>query len=371
MTAAVESLRRIISTRRSDHFTYVADAVGDFPLSRANYIYVFDTYGNQFLDLSAGDGVMVLGHQNPAVQDAVTHHLTSHQHTARSGEHVSDRVTAYAKALSKTFTDTLMYGGEGMRLDEKIPKQVLFCSSETEAHRAAKEMARKFTGRNGHPDEGPIPFWTFAMVGPDLVPGEQDKIRLQVDKAERAGAMVIVDETRTGFGRTGSLWAHEQYGIDPDITVLGGAGGGGFPFGAVVAGAHLFEALKPTGRLFGGSSVICQAGLATLEQITGPLLEHVRDVGHIFTDGVAELRAQFPDLIAGSRGLGLLQGLTLTSPGVAQKFHREAQAAGMLVRPPVDGRVIPITPPLVISEAEMHRLIDLISSVCLDWTEPL
>ncbi len=94
---------------------------------------------------------------------------------------------------------------------------------------------------------------------------------------------MIIDETRTGYGLTGVLWAQQLYGIEADITVLGGAGGGCFPFGAVVAPSLYFDGCRPASRQ-AGNPVICAAGKATLDQLTPTLLEHVTDVGIVLGD---------------------------------------------------------------------------------------
>lgn len=384
--ASKDILRRLISDQATDHFTYLADAVGNFALGRADLYYVFDVYGNKYLDLSAGDGTMVIGHSHPEVASAVENHLQHHAHTARSGMHVSPKVSQYAKALSATFPKD----------PEGAPQQVLFCASDIEARLHAVALARAVTGRRtivslaGQPPppsnvadvivEGTAPdsdrlidaaAVMCELINFDMSPVEQVWARMLTETAERAGAAVIIDETRTGYGRTGSMWAHEQWGIDPDITILGGAGGGGFPFGAVVSRADLFAAYAPVQRLFGASPVICQAGLITLGKLTPLLLEHVVDAGHLLTDSLTELRNQFPDLIAGHCGIGLAHGLILSTPEAATRFFQDVLAQGLLVRPPIHGRVIPITPPLVTPEGELRRAVDAMASVCLDWTEPL
>lgn len=374
-----EVLARIVADQHVEHFTYLADAAGDFPAGRAEAAYVFDVYGNQFLDLSAGDGVMVLGHRNETVIEAVITQLRQHQHTAPSGAHISVMVARYAKALSASFPDV---DGE--------PQQVLFCTTDAEAREVAARMAKAITGRTLIADLGltpdeqrmsiithPYASWAaiaavrLELIGSDMTPMDASWARMAAEKAETMEAVVIVDETATGYGRTGSLWAHQPYGIDPTITVLGGAGGGGFPFGAVVSSRANFAAYTPPQRLFGASPVICCAGWSVLDQITPELCAHVRTTGRIFATGMVELVGQFPDLIQGSRGMGLAQGISFCSPAVASWFQRAAPTAGLLVRAPVCERIIPVTPPLIISEAEMRRTVDLVASVCLDWTGPL
>lgn len=366
-----EFLQSLADARRGEHYAYVADAVSDLILDRADVVYVFDLFGNKFLDLSAGDGVMATGHRNALVIDAVTDHIKHHQQTARSGEHVSGKVTEYAKAISDTFA-----------MRDGVPQQVLFCASPDEAMTEAVALAKAVTDRmmtvhlstdrlqvvlGSGTDTAAV---VLELFGPDMVPMDQGWARNVAERAQATGSLVIADERRTGFGRTGSMWAFEQYGLDPDITVLGGAGGGGFPFGAVVAPKHYFDAHRPPQRLFGASPVVCAAGLAVLEQITEPLLEHVKDCGHVFTEAATELAAQFPDIIVGSTGRGLAQAVLCRDEDTAVRFFAEAVRHGLLLRPP-QGRAITVTPPLVISESEVRWAVDLMASACLDWVDPL
>jgi acetylornithine aminotransferase len=381
--SAEDALTRVLSDQRADHFTYLADAVTDFAVSRADLIYVFDAYGNKFLDLSAGDGVMVTGHGNVPVIGAIHEQLVNYGHTARSGEHVMAFVSEYAKALSATFPEA-----------DGAPQQVLFCASPLEARLHAVRLAAAVTGRDAvvsvasqpgaldrsslqiaeNVDEdvpwGTIAAFVLELVDPDLRQLDEGWVRLTTERAERRGTQVIVDESRTGYGRTGSLWCHQQYGLDPAITVLGGAGGGGLPFGAVVASHRAFEAYPVPARLFGATAAICRAGSVVLSQLTPMLLEHVVDCGHVFDEAVTELYHQFPDIVTGSHGLGLSKGLVCATEDAAQRFFAGCVGHSLLLRPPV-GRTLTITPPLVISESELRHAVDVMASVALDWTEPL
>ena len=375
MTNPVDTLAEIVATACAEHTTYVADAAGSFPVGRAALGYVFDTYGTQYLDLSAGEGVMVLGHTDSSVVEGTYAQLHHHVHTARSGEHVTTAVTAYAKAISKTFPQV-----------DGAPQQVLFCTTPKEARGHAMSLAQAVTVHVGlttttgiltNPrsslfDIGDVETAALLvdLVLPDITPIEAPWVKMATEKAHAAGSLVIVDETVTGYGRTGALWAHQSYGIDPTITVLGGAGGGGLPFGAVVAPAALFASWRPPQRLFGASAVICQAGRITLERITPALLENATEVGHAFAEGIGQLVGQFGDLIVGQRGVGLLRGIVFTSESAAAWFHLQARGAGLLMRMPL-GCVIPVTPPLTIPESEMARAVDLFAGVCLDWPGPL
>jgi 4-aminobutyrate aminotransferase-like enzyme len=210
----------------------------------------------------------------------------------------------------------------------------------------------------------------LRMAGP--VDGRLvDPTRLlqQVADARANGALIIADETLTGFGRTGMAWGHHRWDFTPDITVIGGAGGGGFPFGAVVAPAEYFtEELRSNWHPLrqAGNPAICAAGAATLKAIDAPLLTHVQDAYGGFNAGLQELQEQFPQLITGHSGVGLLHFLQFDNPAEAQQFVHACWERGLLLTP-TRSKTIVLTPPLIASELELRRGVDLMASACLEW----
>jgi len=229
------------------------------------------------------------------------------------------------------------------------------------------------------------PLEQYAGVILELVQGEagcipmdKDWIQQLVQRVQSAGGVVIIDEVQTGYGRTGTFLAQEQYGVDADITCLGKAGGGGLPFGAVVSSRENFEKLQSPAlshlSTFGGNPLVMAAGLATLEQIDGMLLEHVVDAGHKLEDGIASLANQFPEIVVGQRGLGLMRGLILKDPSLTEPFYLLARQKGLILHFKLNaGNCLRMSPPLIISEREIGRAVDIMADVCLDlegWESP-
>src|SRR5690606_31368400 len=148
----------------------------------------------------------------------------------------------------------------------------------------------------------------------------------------RHGALLILDEVQTGIGRTGKMYAHQAFGITPDVMTLAKGLGAGLPIGAVLATGHAADLFTPGmhGTTFGGNPVSAAAALAALRTIAEDgLLDHVESVGKRLSDGIAVL--EHP-LIADVRGAGLLIGIGLTHP-VAPQVEARARAAGYLVNP--------------------------------------
>jgi acetylornithine aminotransferase len=171
----------------------------------------------------------------------------------------------------------------------------------------------------------------------------------------RAGALLILDEVQTGIGRTGKMFAHQSFGITPDVITLAKGLGAGLPIGAVLATGAAAELFTPGmhGTTFGGNPVCAAAALAVLRTLEDDgLLEHVESVGKRLSDGIAVL--EHP-LIADVRGAGLLIGIGLTAP-VAPRVEAHARAAGYLVNP-AKPDVIRLAPPLVLTETQADNLV--------------
>ncbi|HET7483753.1 MAG TPA: aminotransferase class III-fold pyridoxal phosphate-dependent enzyme, partial [Solirubrobacterales bacterium] len=194
------------------------------------------------------------------------------------------------------------------------------------------------------------------------------------DLCRERGWLLILDESGTGFGRTGETFACEAFGVEPDVVVLGNGLGGGFPASAVCAGSSLWEACAlPDPPAVGGGKwdgpLACAAGGAALEIVTEPgFLGQVRSVGAHAARRLREL-ADASLRIARPRGIGLALGFDLVEPesgGVAgwtecEAVFRACRNRGVLIA--VTTSRVGLTPPLAISREEVDRLFDVIAEV--------
>lgn len=190
---------------------------------------------------------------------------------------------------------------------------------------------------------------------------------------ERGWALVL-DELITGFGRTGTLFGFEEFGVVPDILILGKGIGGGIPLSAVCAAKSTWDdsALAPpaaTSSSFGGNPLACAAGMATLEVLTDPeFIAHVRTVSALGADRLRDL-AGASDRVAWPRGLGLMTGFDLVDPATGSlaseqecfEVFRACRDRGLLIL--ADVPRVRISPSLTISEAEIHELFDILAEV--------
>ncbi|MBE0691033.1 MAG: aminotransferase class III-fold pyridoxal phosphate-dependent enzyme, partial [Anaerolineae bacterium] len=290
--------------------------------------------------------------------------------------------------------------------------RVFLCNSGAEANEAAIKFARLATGRTGivatmrgfHgrtmgalsttwdktyrepfapliPDVSFVPYNNIerlsaavtdqtAAILLEVVQGEggvhpaQDGYLQAVQAlAHERGALLIVDEVQTGFGRTGYLFAHQHDGIQPDLLTVAKSMGGGIPMGACLIGERV-GALPPAshGSTFGGNPLACAGGLAVLETLeNGDLIARTRDLG-------AQLLAHFSERLPEQtvrevRGRGLMIGIELR--GKVAPVLRALQARGVIALP-AGSTVLRLLPPLIIEEDDLWRAAAIVQEVLSD-----
>lgn len=357
-------------------------------LTRGEGAYVWDADGNRYLDLLTGIAVNALGHAHPAIVAAVTEQIGKIGHTSNL------YINEPALKLAERLLDLSGVDGDG---------RVLFCNSGAEANEAALKLSRRtgrtkvvatdggFHGRTmgalaltGQPKKREpfeplvpgvvhIPFGDVAALEAAVdddtaafvvepIQGENGVVvppegYLQAARRITAehGALLVLDEVQTGVGRLGTWFAFQQVGIVPDVITLAKGLGGGLPLGACIAVGAAKDLFEPGhhGTTFGGNPVCCAAALAVLDTIAADgLLEHTAAVGKEIATGVEAL--DHP-LVAGVRGAGLLIGIMLRE-AVSARTAAAAQRAGYLINP-IQPDVIRLAPPLVLDEADAHRLV--------------
>jgi len=305
----------------------------DFPLALefecAEGIYMYDKAGKGYVDLISGIGVSNVGHRHPKVVEAIHNQVDKYLHLMVYGEYVQSPQVLLAEALYKTLVDSA-----GIK---PVLDNVYFTNSGTEAVEGAMKLAKRFTGRqeiiscfNAYhgatqgalsmsgsenfkrnfrpllPETKQINHGNFediqkitertAAIFIEVIGGESgvrvpdkeyfEELRKQCDLT---GTLLIVDEIQTGFGRTGTFWAFEQYGFYPDVLLCAKGMGGGMPIGAFIANQNVMGVFKNNPILghittFGGHPVSCAASLATLNVILEEnLLDKVNEKAQLFT----------------------------------------------------------------------------------------
>lgn len=379
--AARKVVEDAIRSRTDEQKTYLAATVAaPLPVARADLIYLWDEHNTRYLDwASLGNPV---GHQHPIITGAVAEHPRYYGHTAPQGRHSLRWPVQYAKDLSAQFT------GQG-----EAPKKVLFTEGEREAVLQAVRLAQgTATGsavltvggdydwlpcaRNYYPpvfdpadaDWGRAYALLLNLADPQAHTMRPGAARRWILAAREAGKPVIVDESVTGFGRLGRMWGFEATGLVPDIIVLGGPAGGGYPLGAVVASPEIFEGTTIDVSGQAGNPVACCAGAATLTAINLGTLEYMSESDKVLSGGLDSLLSQFPHHLFGHHGWGHFRGLRLETFEKAERFVADALAEGLYLAPPA-GNTVTLAPVLITSSGEISRTIDIMASVLLSWDE--
>ena len=178
------------------------------------------------------------------------------------------------------------------------------------------------------------------------------------EACDATGALLVFDEVQTGMGRTGSLWAHEQLPVRPDVMTSAKALGGGLPVGAVVTTPALGDVFEPGdhGSTFAGGPVGAAAALAAFDVLgEADLLASVRSTGEHFADGLRSL-----DGVADVRGRGLMVGADARRGPRRGGRRDRCLDAGLVINSP-GPRMLRFLPPLIVGEAEVDECLAILA----------
>ncbi|KAK9863802.1 hypothetical protein WJX84_000809 [Apatococcus fuscideae] len=180
---------------------------------------------------------------------------------------------------------------------------------------------------------------------------------------DEAGALLIFDEIQCGLGRTGKLWAHEYFGVQPDMMTLAKPLAGGLPIGAVLLKQKIADVMAPGdhGSTFAGNPLVCAAGEAVLDVLLAPgFLQAVHDNGVALRHGLREKLGSNPH-VKEVRGLGLISGIQLDVP--AGPVVAAALEAGLIVITAGKGDVVRMVPPLIVTQEDVQKCVDILAEV--------
>lgn len=308
------------------HVAQTSPAPIGIEMVKADGIYLYGADGKQYIDGISGFSVANIGHSNPKVVDAVKQQAEQYMHLIVYGEFIQQPQVAYAKMLTDYLPESL--------------NCVYFTNSGAEATEGAMKLAKRVTGRTKiiafnksyhgstqgalsvmgdeywrnayrpllpevyHYDYGSVAAVqaiddSVACVIMEAVQAEagvkaptKEWIQAILEKCNQHCVLLIIDEIQSGFGRTGTLWAFEQFNIVPDILLLGKALGGGMPMGAFIAHQSLMHTLTNNPVLghittFGGHPVACAAGKAAFEFLLNEqLIDAVKSKGDLLRNNI-------------------------------------------------------------------------------------
>ncbi len=381
---------------------YLMDTYARYPLAlaRGQGTKVYDVEGREYLDFLAGVAVNVLGHCHPKITLALQQQAQHLIHT--SNLFYTEPQVKLAKVL----------------VDHSFADKVFFCNSGAEANEAAIKLARRWA----HAKDGAGRYEIVSMLNSfhgrtlaTLTATGQDKVQkgfeplpegfryvpfndvealsnavtartagilVEViqgeggvrvatpaflkacrDISRERGALLMLDEVQTGIGRTGRLFAYEHFGITPDVMTLAKGLGGGVPIGACLATDDVAKAFTPGSHAstFGGNPLVCAAALAVLEVILEDrdILGQCARSGEYFMKSLQELQGRCP-AVTDVRGLGLLIGVEVTLD--ARELVHDLRKRGILVNATSE-RVLRFAPPLIVTQAEIDRVVVTLGDV--------
>lgn len=376
--------------------TYKRDGA---PLTEGKGAYLYDADGDKYLDFGTGIAVNSLGHAHPALIKTLREQGKMLLHS--SNLYFSQTQIALAKLLlKKSFGD-----------------RVFFCNSGTEANEAAIKFSRKwakkisddryhvlsFTGgfhgrtygalsataqEKFHAGFEPIlegfHYATFndientkklldqnsfaaVIVEPvqgegGIIPATKEFLQFLREYTQQNSIALIFDEIQCGMGRTGTLWAYEQYKVIPDMMTLAKPVGGGLPLGVVICKEDIALALSPGdhGTTFGGNPVACALGTTTLDIISQkPFLKEVKLKGEYLKKKLNALKKKLEN-IQEIRGNGLLVGIQLNEDPLP--FINKCKQQGLLVVK-AGQNTIRMLPPLIVKTKEIDKAVTILENV--------
>ncbi|MDP2105046.1 MAG: aspartate aminotransferase family protein, partial [Desulfobulbaceae bacterium] len=367
--------------------------------------YLKDADGREYLDFLSGIAVCSLGHCHPVVTKAICEQAAKLVHVSNLF-HTEPQTKLATALVAHSFADRVFFANSGAEANEAAIKLARIASAEgryevislegsfhgrTLATVAATGQKKFHQGFEPMPQGfAAAPFGDLkaleAMITPatcailceplqgesGVRPLEHDYLMGIREICDRHGLFLIFDEVQVGMGRTGTLFAHEQLGVTPDIMTLAKAISNGLPLGAMLTTEKIATALVPGthASTFGGNPVSCAAGVAVLTTLLAPgFLEQVQSRGAYLARRLSDVAVKYPDLFQGVRGMGLIQGLVMTDAGVAQGpgIIKALFENGVLAN--FAGNVaLRFIPPLIVSEEEIDLMIDgleaVLSGIC-------
>jgi 2,2-dialkylglycine decarboxylase (pyruvate) len=411
-----------------NQFTVKANARTPLIFKEARGNYVLDSTGKEYLDLTAGQVCSIVGHCNPRLARKMADQAKKlvHIHSGFYSEEELELAKKIAEINSNSLRRSffLNTGGEAVEVAMRLAKLVTGKFEFVSLERGWYGLSNACSALTGIPDYkkgvGPVPAGYIHIPAPDCYhcSYSMDKINCRaycLESAQRSinasstnqiaafivepilaaggivippmaffqgikllcqeyNALLIFDECQTGWGRTGSMFCYQHYGIVPDILVLGKGLGGGVPISAVVTTDEISEQAYRRGFKYITSHMcdpfVCAVANETIDIITQEnLVEHALQTGKYFINKLNMLKETY-ELIGDVRGLGLMIGIEIVrdrvtkEPGFAEghRIHEFALEQGLIMNIVIPHNIFRIVPPLTIGKAEVDKAIGILDS---------
>ena len=368
-------------------------------VEKGNGIRLYDTNGNRYLDFGAGIAVFALGYNNKEYNNALKNQIDKMIHT--SNYFYNEPAVLAAKAITAASgMDRVFFTNSGTEAIEgaiKLAKKYAYLKDNSTDHEIIA-MEHSFHGRsmgalavtgNYHYQEafGPmlsgvkfarfndlnsvkelvndktcaIIFETIQGEG-GIYPATKEFMEGVKQICDEKGILLILDEIQCGMGRSGSMFAYQQYGVEPDILTCAKALGCGIPIGAFLAKEEVAKAFVPGdhGSTYGGNPLACAAAVEVFNQFNKfNVIENVKTVGAYLTERLNQVVHDY-EIVRERRGMGLIQGIELT---VNPKDVIAKCLDNGLILFAAGTNVIRFVPPLVITTGDVDEMIEKLRKV--------
>ena len=380
----------------------------DIAFTHGEGSFLISEDGKRYLDYASGIAVNAFGHCHPKLVEALQDQASKLWHTSNLYR-IPEQETVAEKLVANSCAD-----------------RVFFCNSGAEATEGAVKVARRYAWANGDKDRteiicatGAFHGRTLAMLAANDRPlfregfgpsaqgfthvewGDIENLKKNIGKhvaailvepvqgeggarkappgylkslqeiAKQNGSLLISDEVQIGMGRSGSLFAYQQEGIEPDIIALAKGLGGGFPVGAVLARANVGDAMIPGthGSTFGGNPLAMRSANAVLDLLLeNNFLDDLKKMVTYFDKKMDELLKhdlQNSPILVHKKGSGMLRGFQLDEKVTAGNFGNVARNKGLLLVGAAEN-TIRLLPPLNTSKEEVDKAFDILKNVIIE-----
>jgi acetylornithine/N-succinyldiaminopimelate aminotransferase len=380
----------------------------DIAFTHGEGSFLISEDGKRYLDYASGIAVNAFGHCHPKLVEALQDQASKLWHTSNLYR-IPEQETVAEKLVANSCAD-----------------RVFFCNSGAEATEGAVKVARRYAWANGDKDRteiicatGAFHGRTLAMLAANDRPlfregfgpsaqgfthvewGDIENLKKNIGKhvaailvepvqgeggarkappgylkslqeiAKQNGSLLISDEVQIGMGRSGSLFAYQQEGIEPDIIALAKGLGGGFPVGAVLARANVGDAMIPGthGSTFGGNPLAMRSANAVLDLLLeNNFLDDLKKMVTYFDNKMDELLKhdlQNSPILVHKKGSGMLRGFQLDEKVTAGNFGNVARDKGLLLVGAAEN-TIRLLPPLNTSKEEVDKAFDILKNVIIE-----
>jgi len=375
---------------------------------RGEGCYLIGERGERYLDFASGIAVNLLGHGHPRLVKAIADQAATLMHTSNLygmplGEKFAQRL------VDTTFADTVFFtnsGAEAVECAIKTARRYHYVNGQAHRHKIIS-FDNAFHGRTlgtisatSQPkmrdgfepllpgftvvpfndlaaataavDDAAAGFLVETVQGEGgVTPATQEFLSGLRKLCDEQGLLLILDEVQCGYARTGTFFAHEQYGVVPDIMAVAKGIGAGFPLGACLATEEAAKGMVfgTHGSTYGGNPLAMAVGMAVLDEVLGEgFLDHVQAMGARLRSALEQLIPNH-DMFEDVRGLGLMLGVKLKDDFDARAFVAHLRDDHGLLTVSAGQNVVRILPPLVIEESHVAECVERLSAGARSFAE--